>query len=123
MRRDTRLFISYQLHIRVPRRVRLKVGSLGTFDFPPGIYLYTGSGRRNIEARIARHLTTCKTLRWHIDYLLAARGVTVRRVVRSTLPECCLNQGVPGTVVASGFGSSDCAAGCGSHLKRLISRK
>ena len=52
--------------------MKLTVGRLGTFLFPVGRYIYTGSAKRSIEARIARHLRKKKTLRWHIDYLLAS---------------------------------------------------
>jgi Uri superfamily endonuclease len=34
---------SYQLTLEVRRRIRVEVGSLGTFDFPAGRYAYTGS--------------------------------------------------------------------------------
>lgn len=108
---------TYQLHIRLDRPLRVAVGRLGIFDFPAGDYVYTGSARRNPEARIARHLRREKTLRWHIDYLLAAPGVSVARVVRSHLDECALNQSTPGTRPIPGFGASDCRRGCGSHLK------
>jgi Uri superfamily endonuclease len=108
---------SYQLLIELPRALRLQVGRLGRFDFPPGRYVYTGSARRNLEARIARHLRRDKTLRWHIDYLLAAPGVAVVAVRRSTVAECELNRRTGGRVVAPGFGASDCRAGCGSHLR------
>jgi len=70
-----------------------------------------------MEARIARHLRCEKRLRWHIDYLLAAQGVTVYEVRRSTVAECALNQATAGSVPAPGFGASDCRLGCGSHLK------
>jgi Uri superfamily endonuclease len=115
--------ISYQLHIRVSRTLRLRIGRLGAFDFPRGSYVYTGSARKNLEARLARHLSSDKARRWHIDYLLMAEGVKVQRVVRSRLPECALNRAVPGKTEVKSFGSSDCTAQCGSHLKRLISRK
>ena len=123
MHPDSDPCVSYQLHIRVSRRLYLQVGRLGAFDFPRGTYVYTGSARKNLEARITRHLCSDKTLRWHIDYLLMADGVTVQRVVRSSTPECDLNHAVPGKTVAKGFGSSDCTARCGSHLKRLIARR
>ena len=58
-----------------------------------------------------------KKLRWHIDYLLAARGVRITKIVRSRREECELNQGSRGEVVVPGFGASDCKAGCGAHLK------
>ena len=110
---------SYQLRLAVPLPVRIEVGRLGRFDFPAGIYIYTGSARRNLEARIARHLRREKTLRWHIDYLLGAPGVHVVDVLRSRRGECRWNQATGGTVIVPGFGASDCRAGCGSHLKRL----
>jgi len=61
---------TYQLHIHSPPLAPAD-RPLGEFDFPAGIRLH-GSAKRNFEARIARHLRQEKTLRWHIDYLLAA---------------------------------------------------
>jgi len=110
---------TYQLVIRVVRPVEGTVGRLGRFTFPAGAYVYTGSAKRAFEARIARHLRADKTLRWHIDYLLAAPDATVVEVIRSSTPECTLNQIVRGSIVAPGFGASDCRSGCGSHLKRV----
>lgn len=108
---------TYQLVIRVARPLRIAVGRFGVFDFPAGEYVYTGSARRNFEARVARHLRRDKTLRWHIDYLLTAKGVKIIEVRRSTTDECSLNQATPGEAVVPGFGASDCRHGCGSHLK------
>jgi Uri superfamily endonuclease len=110
---------TYQLVIELARPVRCAVGRLGTFDFPAGRYVYTGSARRAFEARIARHLRAEKTLRWHIDYLLAAPGACVVDVRRSRRAECTLNRTVRGAVPVAGFGASDCRAGCGAHLKWL----
>jgi len=111
--------ICYQLGIDVGRPIRVCVGRLGHFLFPAGRYVYTGSARRNLEARIARHLRSEKALRWHIDWLLAASGVKVATVNRSSLSECVLNQKVAGRIVVPGFGASDCRSGCGSHLRYL----
>ncbi len=111
--------ISYQLRIDVTRPVRICVGHLGDFLFPAGRYVYTGSAKRNLEARIARHLHKEKALRWHIDWLLSASGVKVATVKRSSESECILNQKVVGVVVVPGFGASDCRNGCGSHLRYL----
>ena len=110
---------SYQLRINVERPVRIHVGRLGLFLFPAGRYVYTGSAKRNLEARIARHLRKEKALRWHIDWLLSASGVKVATVKRSSESECMLNQKVVGIVVVPGFGASDCRNGCGSHLHYL----
>lgn len=111
--------VSYQLMIDVSSPVRVQVGRLGTFDFPAGTYVYTGSARRGIEARLARHARAEKALRWHIDFLLAAPGVHLRSIVRSGQTECQLNQASVGSVPVLGFGASDCRAGCGTHLKYL----
>ena len=111
--------VSYQLVLEVRGPVRCAIGRLGEFEFPAGRYLYTGSARRGLEARIARHLRAAKTLRWHVDYLVAAPGVRVTRVLRSTRDECRLNQASRGTVLVPGFGASDCRSGCGAHLKYL----
>jgi Uri superfamily endonuclease len=109
--------VTYQLLIEVARPLRLRVGRFGTYRFAAGRYIYTGSARRNFAARVARHLRKEKTLRWHIDYLLAAPGVRVAGVRRYVEEECAINRATPGSVPLPGFGASDCRAGCGSHLK------
>jgi Uri superfamily endonuclease len=108
---------SYQLHILLERDVRIAVGRLGSFDFPAGCYVYTGSAKKNLEARVRRHCSRDKKLRWHIDYLLASPHARILRVGLSAEEECSLNQAVTGTVLIPGFGASDCVRGCGSHLK------
>jgi Uri superfamily endonuclease len=110
---------SYQLLIDVSRPLRCLIGCLGEFDFPVGRYVYSGSAKRGLDARIARHLRRRKRLHWHIDYLLDAPGVGVVGVVRSRRGECALNRAVTGRVLAFGFGASDCRAGCGAHLRYL----
>ena len=117
MRSSTSVPVSYQLVIEVPSTLHLPVGRLGEHEFPAGTYVYTGSARRGFEARLARHARAEKRLRWHIDYLLAAPGVRITRIVRSSLEECRLNQAVKGIVTVPGFGASDCTAGCGAHLR------
>jgi len=105
--------------IEVVRPVRVQVGKFGEYVFPKGMYIYTGSALRNFEARIRRHLSPVKKMRWHIDYLLASPGVRVREVRRFSDAECAVNQRTQGSVPVPGFGASDCRSGCGSHLKRL----
>ncbi len=71
----------------------MRIGALGTFDFPRGHYVYIGSALNGLEARIARHLAgvpwqnlspdlqsgeigkRCREIHqkkmfWHIDYFL-----------------------------------------------------
>lgn len=109
----------YQLVIHLPRMTRITIGKLGRFDFPSGYYVYTGSAKRGLSARIRRHLSRVKKKFWHIDYLLAkAEVVEITVFKRRKLEECELARRVAGRegakVVAPGFGASDC--GCVSHL-------
>jgi Uri superfamily endonuclease len=110
---------TYQLFIDVAHTVRVAVGALGVCTFRAGRYVYTGSAKRNVEARVRRHLSRDKRLHWHIDYLLAAPGVSIVEVRRYTTAECALNRRTAGALPVPGFGAGDCRAHCGSHLKYL----
>lgn len=110
---------SYQIHFLVTKPVLVCVGRLGWFEFPAGAYLYTGSGGRNLEARVARHLSRLKKLRWHIDYLISQDTVQVIGVRRYHEAECHVNQRTAGNILVPRFGATDCRSGCGSHLKYL----
>jgi Uri superfamily endonuclease len=109
---------SYQIHFILEKPIFLEIGRLGKFDFPTGKYVYTGSAKKNMEARIARHFSKLKRLRWHIDYLLGphAKIVGVELFDRE---ECVVNQDTKGDILVPGFGSTDCRNKCGSHLKYL----
>ena len=122
---------AYQLYIKVSRKVKIKIGSLGEFIFEPGIYVYTGSAMKNLRQRVARHqrLSSDKDkskLRWHIDYLLSNKFVHLEEIklFPSTQKEECeinqilLNQG-KAIIPIEKFGSSDCR-NCRSHLVFLI---
>ena len=118
MRRDSGL---YQLLILLPKTKTIRVGRLGDFSFPSGHYVYTGSAKRNLNARIERHLRSRnKTLHWHIDYFLEHGKISkVKRFEeRGALSECGLNQKLlsrrDAQVIARGLGSSDCR--CPTHL-------
>ena len=111
--------ITYQLTILVKQDSTIQIGKFGTFEFPAGYYVYTGSAKRNLEARIKRHLSKEKRLKWHIDYLLHAPEVEITQVTRWTAAECQVNQQGQGIVLIPHFGATDCLAGCGSHLKYL----
>jgi len=110
---------TYQLLIDLVQPARVRVGRLGTFEFPAGKYVYTGSAKRNLASRVARHLASAKRLRWHVDYLLAVPAARVTGVRRLARAECVVNQATRGVVLVPGFGASDCKAGCGSHLRYL----
>jgi len=110
---------TYQLLIEVGEPLDIDVGRLGRCHFAAGRYIYTGSAKRNFEARIARHLRKNKKLHWHIDYLLTQPGVIVVDVRRYGDEECDINHRQPGAIPLPGFGASDCREQCGSHLKYL----
>ena len=112
-------WISYSLFIRVEKPQTITVGRFGNFAFISGNYIYSGSARRNLLARVNRHLRQEKKLRWHIDYLLSAPTVDIVKVLVSTISECALVEAGGGSILVPGFGASDCRSGCGSHLRIL----
>lgn len=119
----------YQLLIRLDKDETIPVGKLGTFTFPAGFYVYTGSAMGGLDARIARHLSKTKRFHWHIDYLLE-RSAVIRYAIRelegwqvrgfegSESQECRLNSATlaleGARIPVKGFGSSDCS--CHAHL-------
>ncbi len=113
---------TYQLLLHLDRPKRLRIGKLGTFSFPAGYYLYTGSAHNGLAQRLRRHLRKHKRCRWHIDYLL--RHAQVRGISLFVSPlrlECRLNretlQQPNAQVMVKGFGASDCR--CLTHLVYL----
>ena len=108
----------YQLVVRLEKKRLITVGRHGRFTFPAGYYVYTGSGRRGLESRIARHLRRQKRMRWHIDYLLRYGHVLEVRRYGDDKTECELSRRAGrmsnGRVIVRGFGSSDCS--CPTHL-------
>ncbi len=108
----------YALIIKLSKRKEIKIGRLGTFVFPKGYYVYTGSAQNGLEKRISRHLSNEKKFHWHIDYLL--RYAKVIKVIRyvGRKDECKLNsvtgRSAGATQIVKKFGSSDC--NCKTHL-------
>ena len=96
----------------------LAIGRLGVFSFRKGLYVYVGSARRNLRARIGRHLRPEKTRRWHFDYLRPHLRIIGVETFPGDEGECRLFRKLMaergGTVPVRGFGSSDC--GCDAHL-------
>jgi Uri superfamily endonuclease len=110
---------TYQLEIMLAAPARITIGRLGVYEFPAGRYIYTGGAKRNLDARVARHLRRDKRLHWHIDYLLASPSARVTAVERFSEAECAVNARTAGKLLVPGFGASDCRQRCGSHLKFL----
>jgi len=109
---------TYQLLIHLPQATRIIVGQKGVFRFPKGYYIYTGSAKNGLKARVERHLRQEKRRFWHIDYLL--EHASVRRVFlfEDKSKECSLAQSVldmpRAKIIVPGFGASDCK--CAAHL-------
>jgi sugar fermentation stimulation protein A len=105
----------YALTLRVEAAATIRVGALREVTFEPGLYVYVGSARRGLRARLARHLRGDGRLHWHIDYLRRhARPVAVRWWTEGQ--ECALSDATAAGAVRTvrGFGSSDCR--CAGHL-------
>ena len=113
----------YSLVIELRRAKNLRVGRLGVALFPQGIYVYTGSARNGLAARLRRHCKRNKKLHWHIDYLLAAREARIEKIILyppAPGQECRRNREIASqagaAVVLKRFGASDCTSSCASHL-------
>ena len=109
----------YQLLAYLEHETTIRIGRLGTFRFPAGYYVYTGSAMNGVKGRIARHLSKNKRFHWHIDFLLE-HCVIIRYAIRESSARCecelaarTLAMGGARALVR-GFGSSDCR--CLAHL-------
>lgn len=112
---------TYALIMRLDQQCRIPVGKLGTFLFPEGWYVYTGSafGPGGLKSRIHRHLKKKKKNHWHIDYLRnRCNIINVWISTSETRLECQwaskLYQSGNAIISVSGMGSSDCT--CETHL-------
>jgi Uri superfamily endonuclease len=113
----------YSLVIKLKQRKKIWVGKLGKVEFQPGLYVYTGSAMGGLRARLLRHLSGTKKMRWHIDYFLNDEQASVKRIfLYPAAPgqECRQNQKTAAIRGARSalrkFGASDCNSGCHSHL-------
>ena len=95
----------------------IRVGKLGDFLFRRGIYLYVGSARRGLRARIERHARRDKPLRWHIDYMsVRADMIGAILIAGEQRGECDVASQVEQAfeLAVPHFGASDCR--CDGHL-------
>ncbi len=116
---------SYRIFLKIEKDIEVKAGALGKCYFPAGRYVYTGSAMSSLSKRIERHMKKRKPMRWHIDYLLSNKEVTINKIEifpSEKKEECEKNMEViekmKGTVIIKSFGSSDCNA-CPSHLLKI----
>jgi Uri superfamily endonuclease len=119
IREDSGLYV---VLVDVVRPVHVRWAGSGTV-LPSGTYVYVGSARRCLRARVERHFRRQKPKRWHIDELTTRPHATVVAAVllpNATMTECELNMTVGrllrGSIPAPGFGASDCRARCPGHL-------
>ncbi|MHC2994557.1 MAG: GIY-YIG nuclease family protein [Candidatus Atribacteria bacterium] len=110
---------TYVLLIDVLKDFKTVVGRLGRVSFKKGNYIYIGSAKGYLEARLRRHLKKDKKTFWHIDYLLKNRRTQISKIwVIPKSIECEIAEVFyrnPFTeIVRKGFGSSDC--NCLTHL-------
>jgi sugar fermentation stimulation protein A len=109
---------NYLILLELLESRRVETGALGTIGFKKGWYVYSGSARKNLSARISRHLRKeGKQKHWHIDYLTPyAARIKALPVMSYRNLECDLAGELArlGGKPVAGFGSSDCR--CTSHL-------
>ncbi|MCK4309082.1 MAG: GIY-YIG nuclease family protein [Candidatus Atribacteria bacterium] len=88
-------------------------------SFKKGDYIYIGSAKGCLEARLQRHLKKEKRIFWHIDYLLKNEKVQISQMwmIPKSI-ECktadVFNEEHTCETVKKGFGSSECK--CVRHL-------
>ena len=105
--------------IYVSEDLKIRVGRLGEVSFKKGDYIYIGSAKGCLEARLQRHLKKEKRIFWHIDYLLENKKAKILQIWTIDKKMECQTAEVfcqdPTTeIIKKGFGSSDCK--CVSHL-------
>ncbi|ERT58736.1 MULTISPECIES: DNA/RNA nuclease SfsA [Megasphaera] len=117
LRRENRDGGDYLIVVEMPADATVAIGSLGPVFFAKGFYVYVGSAKRNLSARLARHGRRRKKLRWHFDYLRAVAEIVAPIPIRTADDlECELARAVGAVAdrTVPRFGCSDCS--CDSHL-------
>ncbi len=113
----------YVLGISLKEAREISVGKRKKEIFPLGLYLYVGQAKRNLTARLQRHLRREKKKHWHIDFLLEYADIVGIALFREEA-ECFLAQCFMGLPEIRGFiprfGASDCR--CLTHLFLLGER-
>lgn len=108
----------YHIKAYLPNDTEITVGKLGTFLFVRGLYVYVGSAKRNIRARVERHIRMEKTMRWHFDYVRPYMDIVDVQTYSGAESECGLfarlMEEAQGEIPVRRFGSSDCR--CPAHL-------
>ena len=107
----------YLFVMHLEETMDIVIGARGNLHFPAGYYVYTGSARKHLTARLARHTRRRKNMHWHIDYLrqyadtVAAIPIRTSQDLEHDLAHAV--DGIAGWRI-DGFGCTDCD--CASHL-------
>ena len=107
----------YMIVLQIRTEKDICIGARGDIRFPAGYYVYVGSAKKNLAARMARHQRRRKQMHWHIDYLRQEGDIIAVIPIRTADDlEHEIAQAVD-TVAdwhIAGFGCTDCH--CPSHL-------
>ena len=112
----------YQLRISVGKICSISIGKLGTLLFLQDSMYILEERKKILAQRIDRHKKRNKKCFWHIDYLLTDENVQLEDITiisENFSDECSENKKLlmrNASIVATGFGASDCKNDCGSHL-------
>lgn len=107
----------YLVVLQLTRDADILIGAQGVRHFPAGYYVYAGSAKRNLAARLARHRRKRKQMHWHIDYLRQQAEVIADIPIRTAADlehdlAAAVSQIADWTIPH--FGCTDCD--CPSHL-------
>ena len=107
----------YLFVLQLENGQEIETGRLGPVAYHGGYYVYVGSAKRNLAARLARHCRLRKQMHWHIDYLRDKASVVAAIPVRTTEDlehqlASSVHRIAPSCVPH--FGCTDCD--CESHL-------
>lgn len=107
----------YLVLMNIPERCTVKIGALGDVEISQGWYIYCGSAKKTLTARLNRHLRIRKGVHWHMDYLRQKADKVIGIPIRTQDSiEHDLARGIAQICEwqVDGFGCSDCQ--CSSHL-------
>lgn len=100
---------AYLLSIELNTPHAIDVGALGELSFQAGHYIYVGSARKGLAARLRRHATRSKKAHWHVDHLLAVAQLRRSVAIRGYGEELSLARSLATLADGSvaGFGATD----------------
>lgn len=107
----------YMIVLHLPDESDIEIGAKGRIYFARGYYVYVGSAKKHLAARLARHKRKRKKMHWHIDYLRKYAEVTAVIPIRTADDlehDLAAAVGMIAQWQIQRFGCTDCS--CPSHL-------